>query len=112
MKAKASRRPPKAYADFMARFPKVVEAWDTLRQAEESGPLDEKSVRLVKLAIAVGAQHTGAVHSAVRKALAAGASRAEIEQVVALAPSTIGFPPTVAVHTWIKELLPPQSKRR
>jgi 4-carboxymuconolactone decarboxylase len=104
MKAKASK-PPKAYSDFKATFPKVVEAWDTLHQVEESGPLDEKAMRLVKLGIAVGAQHTGAVHSAVRKAMAAGASRAEIEQVVALAPSTIGFPPTVAAHTWIKETL-------
>lgn len=112
MKEKTSK-PPKAYNDFVSRFPKVGEAWQTLREAEESGgPLDERSVRLAKLAIAIGAQHTGALHSAVRKALAAGLSRAEIEHVIALAPATIGFPSAVAVHTWVKEQLGSDRARR
>ncbi len=111
MKDKASK-PPKAYSDFVNRFPEVGEAWQALRQAEESGPLEEKSVRLAKLGIAIGAQHTGALHSAVRKALAAGLSEAEIEQTVALAAATIGFPSAVAVHTWVKDELSSGRKRR
>jgi alkylhydroperoxidase/carboxymuconolactone decarboxylase family protein YurZ len=45
----------------------------------------------------------GAVHSAVRKAIAAGVSRDEIGQIVAMAASTLGFPSTVAVYSWIHE---------
>jgi hypothetical protein len=39
----------------------------------------------------------------VRKARDAGASLAEMEQVVALAASTIGFPASVAVWNWVRE---------
>ena len=102
---KADRKPPKAYERFIRRYPKLGEAWESLRAAEQDGPLDRKAARLVKLGIAVGAQHTGAVHSAVRKALSAGATRKEIEHVVALAAGTIGLPSTVAVNGWIQEQL-------
>lgn len=94
-------RPPKTYNAFIKRFPKIAEAWELIREAEGAGGLDEKSLRLVKLAIAVGGMREGAVHSSVRKALAAGASRADIEQVVALAASTIGLPSTVAIYSWV-----------
>ncbi len=103
--SKTERKPPKAYEQFIERYPKLGEAWEALREAEQAGPLDRKISRLVKLGIAVGAQHTGAVHSAVRKAISAGASRKEIEQVIALAAGTIGLPSTVAVNTWIQEQL-------
>jgi 4-carboxymuconolactone decarboxylase len=39
----------------------------------------------------------------VRKARDAGASRAEMEQVVVLAATTIGFPATVAVWSWVRD---------
>ena len=68
-----------------------------------AGPLDEKTQRLVKLAVAIGAMREGAVHSGVRKARDAGASLAEMEQVVALAASTIGLPSAVAVWTWMRD---------
>jgi alkylhydroperoxidase/carboxymuconolactone decarboxylase family protein YurZ len=100
---------PEAYGSFIERYPKLGQAWEAIRRQEESGPLDEKTVRLVKLGVAVGAFREGAVHSAVRKAVAAGATRAEIEQVLALAASTIGLPSTVAVDTWVRETL---SKKR
>ena len=73
--------------------------------AEKTGPLDEKACRLVKLAVAIGGRSEGAVHSAARKALAAGVTAAEIEQVIALAASTIGFPRAVAAYTWVRDLL-------
>jgi alkylhydroperoxidase/carboxymuconolactone decarboxylase family protein YurZ len=45
------------------------------------------------------------VHSSVRKALAAGIAVEEIEQVVALAASTLGMPSTVAVFTWVHDVI-------
>ena len=96
---------PKTYHEFKARFPKLAEAWDLTREGSESGPLDEKTRMLVKLAVSLGAMREGAVHSAVRKAVQAGIDPAAIEQTVALAASTIGFPATVAVWTWVRDVL-------
>jgi 4-carboxymuconolactone decarboxylase len=58
---------------------------------------------LVKLAIAIGALREGAVHASVRKALAMGITREEIEQVIALAAGTLGLPATVAVFSWVED---------
>jgi alkylhydroperoxidase/carboxymuconolactone decarboxylase family protein YurZ len=100
--AKGSK-PPKTYRSFVERYPELGQAWELVRRAEGKGSLDEKTCRLVKLGIAIGGMREGAVHSAVRKALGAGVSREEISQVVALAASTLGFPSTVAVYSWIDE---------
>jgi len=96
-------KPPKTYKSFVERYPELGQAWELVRRAEGNGDLDEKTIRLVKLGIAIGGMREGAVHSAVRKALGAGVSRAEIAQVVALAASTLGFPSTVAVYSWVGE---------
>lgn len=101
----SSKKPPKAYSRFVARHPQLGEAWRLAREAEQEGPLDEVTKRLVKLAVAVGAMREGAVHSATRKALAAGASAAAIDQVVALAASTIGLPSAVAIDGWVHDVL-------
>jgi alkylhydroperoxidase/carboxymuconolactone decarboxylase family protein YurZ len=98
-------KPPQTYEEFTARFPKLKEAWDLLGQAGDAGPLDEKTRRLVKLGIAIGAQKEGAAHASVRKALAQGATRDEIEQVVALAAGTIGLPAAAAAFTWLRDIL-------
>ena len=94
-------KPPKAYELFRERYPKLGEAWDTIAEAGEAGPLDARVARLVKLGIAIGAMREGAVHSAVRKALAAGANESEIRQVVALAAGTLGMPSAVAIDDWV-----------
>ena len=96
-------KPPAAHQRFVRRFPKLGQSWDLVNQEGGEGPLDAKTQRLLKLAIAIGAMREGAVHSGVRKARDAGASLAEMEQVVALAASTIGFPSAVAVWSWVRE---------
>ena len=93
------------YEQFISRYPKLGEAWDCITEAGEAGPLDDRTCRLIKLAIAIGAMRTGAVHSSVRKALGMGISRQELEQVVALAAGTLGLPSTVAAFGWVQELL-------
>lgn len=96
---------PKSYSRFVTRYPKLGEAWELARHAEREGPADEKTLRLLKLAIAVGAMRQGAVTSAARKALDAGAHEDELLQVVALAATTLGFPSTVAVSSWLEPIL-------
>lgn len=110
---KTSSRPPAAHRQFVARFPRLGKAWDLVNEEGGGGPLDDKTQRLVKLAVAIGAMREGAVHSGVRKARDAGASLAEMEQVVALAASTIGLPSSVAVWTWMRDRGgPPSPKKR
>lgn len=96
-------KPPKAYTEFSDAFPLLREAWDLLGEAARQGPLDEKTARLVKLGVAIGAMREGAVHSSVRKAKAMGVSPEELNQVIAIAASLIGMPSAVAAWTWISD---------
>lgn len=97
---------PEVYLSLRQRFPEVARALDALGQAAgAAGPLDERTQRLVKLGIAVGAQAEGAVRSNVRRAIEAGASKDEVLHVVALAVATRGFPAAVAAYSWVEEVL-------
>ena len=95
-------KPPDTFTEFAREFPALAEAWDRTRVAGEQGPLDAKAQRLVKLAIAVGTGRDGAISSAVRKGLAGGVTLAEIDQVLALAAGTVGFPATVAAYSTVR----------
>lgn len=97
---------PEIYQQFRADFPAVAAAQDALAAAVAgSGGLDERTLRLVKLGIAVGALAEGAVRSNVRKAIAAGASPDDVRQVALCAITTRGFPAAIAAVGWIDEVL-------
>jgi alkylhydroperoxidase/carboxymuconolactone decarboxylase family protein YurZ len=101
----ATPKPPETYQQFVQRYPKIGHAWESIAEAGREGPLDEKTVRLVKLGIALGAMREGAVHANVRKALALGITPHEIEQVIALTAGTLGLPATVAVYSWVQDTM-------
>ena len=101
----AESRPPEAYQRFVARYERLAKAWDLIHEEGADGPLDQKTARLVKLAVSIGALREGPVHAGVRKALRMGISREEIEQVVGLAASTMGMPSTVAASSWVNDVL-------
>lgn len=97
---------PDAYVSFRTTFPDVADALGGVGAAvDRSGPLDPKTMRLVKLALAVGASAEGAVRSNVRKARAEGAGADEIRQVAVAAVTTTGFPSAIAALGWIDEVL-------
>jgi 4-carboxymuconolactone decarboxylase len=98
--------PPETYQEFVRRFPKLGDAWRLAADAGRVGPLDGPTLRLVKLATAVGSLREGAVHAGVRKALAEGVPPEAIAQVIAAAAGTIGFPAAVAVYSWVRDLIP------
>jgi 4-carboxymuconolactone decarboxylase len=101
---------PKIYVAFRDAHPEVAQALDELgRSTEAAGPLDERTQRLVKLALAVGSLAEGAVRSNARKALAAGDTAAEVRHVALLAITTCGFPTAIAGLGWIDEVLGPAS---
>ncbi len=98
-------KPPPTYEAFIARFPKLGNAWSTIAEAGKEGPLDAKTARLVKLGLGIGAMREGSVHASVRKAIAAGVTREEIDQVLALAAGTLGMPSVVAAFSWVGDEL-------
>ena len=73
---------PKVLQEFAGKYPPVWEAYNALGEAAtRAGPLDEKTQRLVKLAIAIGAERQGAVHSHAKRALTAGCTPEELIHV-------------------------------
>lgn len=96
--------PPSTYKKFIAKHPKLADAWGTVAEAGSDGPIDAKTARLIKLGIAIGAMREGSVHASVRKAKSVGITAEELDQVVALAAGTLGFPSTVAIYSWIDEV--------
>ncbi|MGQ9571784.1 MAG: carboxymuconolactone decarboxylase family protein [Dehalococcoidia bacterium] len=100
------RKLPRTFQKFSQDYPKVHEAYEALAKAtHESGPLDEHTRQLVKLAISVGARLEGAVRSHTWQAREAGVTEAEIDHVVLLSLTTIGLPSMAAARRWVASAL-------
>lgn len=103
---------PSAFEAVGRSHPKVMKAYEALATAaHEAGPLDERTRRLVKLAIAVGARMEGAVRSHARQARDVGVTSKEMDHVVLLALTTIGLPSAVAARTWVQSALGARGQR-
>lgn len=97
---------PPLVQDIAARYPQVWDAFNRLGDSvANAGPLDEKTQRLVKLAIAVGGGLQGAVHSHVRRGLNEGISAEEMVHVALLAITTVGWPSAMARLSWMEDIL-------
>jgi alkylhydroperoxidase/carboxymuconolactone decarboxylase family protein YurZ len=97
---------PTGAGRLASRHTKVWEAYEKLgAAAAESGPLDAKTRRLVKLALAIGCGSEGAVHSHVRRGLSEGMAAEEMRHVMLLAIPTLGLPTAVKALTWIDDIL-------
>jgi alkylhydroperoxidase/carboxymuconolactone decarboxylase family protein YurZ len=97
---------PGRFLRFQKDYPKVFAAYDALGNATaEAGPLDAKARALVKLAIAVGSQLEGAIHSHTRRAIEAGCSPAEIRHAILLATTTLGFPAMMKALSCAEDIL-------
>lgn len=102
---------PDVYVTFNDRFPDIAKAQGQLAQAvRSSSPFDERTERLLKLALAIGSVSDGAVRSNARKAQQRGVNADELRAVALLAITTCGFPTCIAGLEWIDEVLS-QEKR-
>lgn len=100
----SSSKVPGTYQDFVKRFPALGRAHESVAKAvEEAGPLDAKTLAIIKIGICVGAGLESALRSHVRRAMQHGATTAEVEQAILLGMNTVGFPRTVAAWSWAKE---------
>ena len=96
---------PKPVNKFSKQYPKIWEAFNELgKRCHEAGPLEDKTRRLIKLALSIGAGLEGATHSAVRNARRTGITADEIDHVALLAVTTLGLPAATRAMTWIGDL--------
>jgi 4-carboxymuconolactone decarboxylase len=113
IKDSAMSKIPKRFLKFGDDYPEVAKAYEAMGDAVHSaGPLDPKTRALVKLGISVGARLEGAVHSHVRKALAAGVTAEELRHVALLSLPTIGLPSMMAAMSWIDDTVGPSKTRK
>lgn len=104
MKESSRAGVPGAYKEFVTRFPELGEAHERVaRAADAAGPLDARTLALIKIGICLGAGLESAMKSHVRRALEHGASEAEIEQAILLGMNTCGLPRTVAAWSWARQ---------
>jgi alkylhydroperoxidase/carboxymuconolactone decarboxylase family protein YurZ len=103
---------PAAAGQVARDWPAVWNAYAALGEAcATAGPIEAGAMRLVKLALAMGAGSEGGVHSHCRRALEEGVSPEAIKQVALLAIPTLGFPRAVAALTWIEDVTDPGTRR-
>jgi alkylhydroperoxidase/carboxymuconolactone decarboxylase family protein YurZ len=97
-------KPARSAEQIRDGYPKVWKRFTELANAcHDSGPLSEKTRRLVKIALAIGAGTEGGTHSAVRHAKEGGVTIKEMEHVVMLSITTIGFPAAGRALAWIHD---------
>jgi 4-carboxymuconolactone decarboxylase len=105
-KTPAPGKLPGRFVRFQKSHATVYKAYEALGAATAAaGPLNEKTRALVKLAIAVGAQMEGAVHSHTRRAVEAGCSAEEIRHLVLLSTTTMGFPSMMKTLSWVEDII-------
>ena len=95
---------PKFYTDFLKKYPEVGEQYQKLGDAVHNhGPLNERERSLVKLAISGSNLFHSALKSHIRKSVAVGITREEIEHVALLLLPTVGFPTMMAMMGIIED---------
>lgn len=99
-------KPPKRFSAFIRQHPEVGNAYTALGKATiDAGPLDIRTAQLVKLGIAIGMRHEGAVHAHARKAIDAGCTVEELRHAAILGTTTVGFPNMMAAYSWISDIV-------
>ncbi|RMH12671.1 MAG: carboxymuconolactone decarboxylase family protein [Planctomycetota bacterium] len=88
-----------------ADHPQMMDAYESFNAAcVAAGPLDARTVALVKLCISMGAGMEGAAHSHTRKALEAGWTPDELLHAAFMCAPTIGFPNMMRARGWVLDV--------
>jgi 4-carboxymuconolactone decarboxylase len=104
---------PFSYERFKREYPEIEREYDRLaKKCHASGPLNEKTRRLIKLGVAIGSESDGAVKSHTRRAMAIGITREEIRHATLLALTTIGFPKMIATLNWVHDVFEEEAGNR
>lgn len=97
---------PEHYTWVAKQFGKAMKTHQKMgAELLDAGPIGKKQAQLVQLAGAAASRSEGAVHSHVKRALAARARPAEIYHAIVLLTSTIGFPAVSAALSWSRDVI-------
>ncbi|MDA2933403.1 carboxymuconolactone decarboxylase family protein [Acidobacteria bacterium AH-259-D05] len=97
---------PEFLQKVIEHYPEVWGKYGELSEVINSVQgLDDRSQKLVKLGIAIGASREGAVHSHSRKCSRAGFSNTELGHAALLGITTIGWSGAMAALSWINDEL-------
>lgn len=100
---------PGAAGRVAVEKPELWRALESLGEAaNQAGPLEARTRRLINLALAIAADSEGATHSHTRRALTEGISIEELHHVAYLAVTTLGWPHAIRGLTWIQDLTRPE----
>src|ERR1700757_4142841 len=98
------RQIPNPVEELWKGYPTVWKAFNELgSRCHEAGPLDEKSRRLVKLGLSIGAGLEGATHSAVRNVQSVGMTKEELDHVALLAVTLLVMPAATRAFAWVRD---------
>ena len=94
------------FTKFKKDFSKVHEMQEDLGREihEKSGPLDEKTRWMIKIAISGSCNHKRALDPHIRKAKEAGVTEEEIKQSLLLLIPTAGFPTFMKAYSVYKSV--------
>lgn len=102
----AREKLPDHFLTIRKRHKKFFSATENLgKTIKKEGPISEKNAQLIQLAAAVSIRSEGSVHSHVRRALKAGATKKEIYHAIILLSTTIGFPTVAAALSWADDVM-------
>ncbi len=88
---------PKTLDNFKKDFPEPWAAYEELRNVcDQAGPLDAKTIQLIKIGISVAMEHEGGLVAHISQAKKAGAQPNEIYHAILLATGLAGFPAVLA----------------
>jgi AhpD family alkylhydroperoxidase len=92
------------FCQFKEEFPKVYAMHEGLGKEihEHSGPLDEKTRWMIKIAVSASCNHKRALDTHIRKAKSAGVTDEQIKQTLLLLISTTGFPAFMKAYSVYK----------
>ena len=98
---------------FKTKFPKAWAAYEQLRDTcDQAGPLDKKTVELIKVGISAAMEHEGSLVAHVSQAKAAKATDEEIYQAILLATGLAGIPASLAGYGTAAAYLKPKPAKK
>jgi alkylhydroperoxidase/carboxymuconolactone decarboxylase family protein YurZ len=107
-----SEKLPDLIEELRRDHPDVWAGYEALEVAvAAAGPLDERTRRLIKLALALGGRHEGSVRSHARRAARDGVTPEELLQVALLGITTLGWSHAMTGRAWIQAALAAPPRR-
>jgi 4-carboxymuconolactone decarboxylase len=96
---------PPTLRDFIGKYPQLWEAHEKLGvETAKAGPLGDKQIQLIKLAVTGSQMLETSFKTHVQKAVSAGATGAEVEHAIIQLLPVVGIGRTMMAMKWYQEV--------